>query len=380
MSTSANVKSIQALADLKTMLARYGGDVQETLQRMARTIEQTRHTLTERQNHWRIQVRRCEEQLAQARAALTHCQNSAYTDREGRRHVPDCRRFEQTVSDARRQLDAANQALRNVEQAITQVEAAVHGYEQHARRLSNFVNSDLKSGQALLERKITTLQAYVAGGLIGGAVGLVANVLFNAGSPVEHVTNLQETMLGMLAAGAQLQDSSMIGVGLALLNVAAKDLRHQLGDAGEVLSQQLLTQQFDWHALKFDQPKHGFDRVMQAPGLSAIIVESKVNRAGQFRLGQTNAGEQGSPGWTADKIEKMANPLSAQYSQTNAQLADLIHELGHENVPVVAVAIETESGNASIHYRSAGLEEWQVLKAGEDLTERLRSATTAGGE
>ena len=192
MSTSANVKSIQALADLKTMLARYGGDVQETLQRMTRTIEQTRHTLTERQNHWRMQVRRCEEQLAQARAALTHCQNSAYTDREGRRHVPDCRRFEQTVSDARRQLDAANQALRNVEQAIKQVEAAVHGYEQHARRLSNFVNNDLKSGQALLERKITTLQAYVAGGLIGGAVGLVANVLSNidAASPLPGPTSI----------------------------------------------------------------------------------------------------------------------------------------------------------------------------------------------
>ena len=56
MSTSANVKSIQALSDLKTMLARYGSDVQETLQRMTRTVEQTRHALTERQNYWRMQV------------------------------------------------------------------------------------------------------------------------------------------------------------------------------------------------------------------------------------------------------------------------------------------------------------------------------------
>ncbi len=190
MSTGANIKSIQALADLKTMLARYGSDVQETLQRMTRTIEQTRHTLTERQNHWRGQMRRCEEQLSQARAAFTRCQNSAYTDRDGHRHVPDCRRFEQAVSDARRQLDAASQALRDVEQAIKQIEAAVHSYEQPARRLSNFVNSDLKAGQALLERKIDTLQAYVAGGLIGGVVGLVANVLSNADvtSPLSGTT------------------------------------------------------------------------------------------------------------------------------------------------------------------------------------------------
>ncbi len=190
MSTSANVKSIQALADLKTMLARYSGDVQATLQRMTRTIEQTRHALTKRQNYWRVQVRRCEEQLTQARAAFIRCQNSAYTDREGRRHVPDCRRFEQAVSDARRQLDAAVQALRNVEQAIKQVEVAVHSYEQQARRLSNFVNSDLKAGQALLERKINTLQAYVAGGLIGSAVGLVANALANANaaSPLPRMT------------------------------------------------------------------------------------------------------------------------------------------------------------------------------------------------
>jgi len=218
MSTGANVKSIQALSDLKTMLARYGSDVPETLQRMTRTIEQTRQALTERQNHWRVQVRRCEEQLTQARAALTRCQNSAYTDREGRRHAPDCRPFEQAVADARRQLEAASQALRSVEQAIKQVEVAVHSYEQQARRLTNFLNGDLKAGQALLERKITTLQAYVAGGLIGSAIGLVANAFSNpdATAPLPSMTTATGTWqeLGIVdvpIAQIDLSDSHIQG-------------------------------------------------------------------------------------------------------------------------------------------------------------------------
>jgi len=174
MSTSANVQSIQALDDLKTLLARYGSEVQESLQRMTRAIEQMRQELTERQNYWRAQVRRREEQHAQARAALTRCQNAVYTDHQGRRHVPDCRQCEQAVLDARRQLDVANQSLRNVNQAINQVEAAVHRYEQQARSLINFVNGDLKVGRALLERKINILQAYVTGGAIDSVIDLFA--------------------------------------------------------------------------------------------------------------------------------------------------------------------------------------------------------------
>lgn len=177
MSGLANVKSIQALADLKSALARYASDVQESLRQMTNTIEQTRRALQERQNYWRVQVRRCEEVLSQARAAYARCQNSAYTDRDGRRHVPDCRAYEQQVIQAKRQLDEAIQALRQVEQAIKQVEGVIQSYQQQARRLSSFVGNDLKEGQAMLEHKISILQGYVAGSLISGAVGVVTNLL-----------------------------------------------------------------------------------------------------------------------------------------------------------------------------------------------------------
>ena len=45
--------------------------------------------------------------------------------------------------------------------------------------------------------------------------------------------------------------------------------------------------------IAFDQPHHGFDSLFTAPDLPLIVVESKVNRQGQFRPGQTRAGEQG---------------------------------------------------------------------------------------
>lgn len=212
MSTSANIKSIQVLADLKTMLARYGSDAQESLQRMTRMIEQTRQALTERQSYWRMQIRRAEERLNQAQTAYVHCQNAVYTDRDGRRHTPDCRAYEQQVLQAKRNLDAARQELRQVEQAIKQVEAAVHSYEHQARRLSGFVNNDLKAGQALLERKISTLQGYVAGGLIGSAVGLVANILSNA----DMVSSLPKTTI---STGAW-QEQGIVDVPLAEIDLS----------------------------------------------------------------------------------------------------------------------------------------------------------------
>lgn len=192
MSIGANVRSIQTLADLKTALARYGADAQQMLAQMERTIEQTRQSLAERQRHWQQQVRRCEESVVQARAALSRCQNSAYTDREGRQHIPDCRQFEQAVLEAKRQLDKAVAELRTVEQAIKQVEAAIADYQRQAHRLASFANNDLKEGQALLERKINILQGYVAGGVVTGAMGLIANVLSSLATTVAPVRAWQE--------------------------------------------------------------------------------------------------------------------------------------------------------------------------------------------
>ncbi len=145
-----------------------------------------------------------------------------------------------------------------------------------------------------------------------------------------------------------------------------------MGDVGENLSARLLEEQFQWQEFPFDQPYHGFDRVFTAPGAPIIVVESKVHQKGEFHPGQTKHGERGSPAWIAVKGQKMADPHSAQWSPTNEHLAELIREIGPENVPVVAVVIETGSGRADVYYRQ-GEEAWQPLPQDISLSQALNA-------
>jgi len=69
-----------------------------------------------------------------------------------------------------------------------------------------------KAGQALLERKITTLQAYVAGGLIGGAVSLVANALSN--------TDATSPAPGMTTPAVPWQELGIVNVSLAEIDLS----------------------------------------------------------------------------------------------------------------------------------------------------------------
>jgi hypothetical protein len=147
---------------------------------------------------------------------------------------------------------------------------------------------------------------------------------------------------------------------------------------GEELSARLVREQPGFQELPFDQPKHGFDRVFTAPGLPLIVLESKVSSSGRFHPGQTRHGEQGSPEWIADQAEKMGDPTSAQWSPTNERIAALVKELGPENVPAVAVVIQSETGLADVYVRPAGSDAWQPLREGVSLAEALAGASGAG--
>jgi hypothetical protein len=177
-----------------------------------------------------------------------------------------------------------------------------------------------------------------------------------------------------------------LGVGLTAAAIAvtrwlATDVRHALGAAGEELSARLVREQSGFQELPFDQPKHGFDRVFTAPGLPLIVLESKVVGAhgrAPFHPGQTRHGEQGSPEWIAAQAEKMADPTSSQWSPTNERIAALVKELGPENVPAVAVVIQSETGLADVYVRPAGSDAWQPLREGVSLAEALAGASGVG--
>jgi len=279
--------------------------------------------------------------VGQARAALERCLRSGYYDRDGHYHAPDCSGYEAALAAARRRLGEAEAELATARKWLTRVREAEATYRVETRRLERMASVNIPRARALLSRKIADLEAYLAVSAVSSA--MVAGV-------------------ALAAAGG-----AAVGAAIALLRSREGDLRRVLGAQGEQIAAQLVAEEFDLKELPFDQPAHGFDRVFAAPGIPVIVVESKVASDGKLHLGQTRAGEQGSPEWVAATAEKMADVRSAQWSPTNERIAALARELGPENVPVLTVVINPTTETADVYYRQGGSETWLPLQQGLSL-------------
>ncbi len=179
--SSANVKSIDALSEMRGSLAQFRAEAQSALDSAAMEIQRTQAWLQERLQHWGNVVRRCEAAVRQGQAALTRCQNSGYYDRDGHYHPPNCSAQEAALYQAQRQLAEAQPELQKVQQAKRAVNEAVAAYQREAQRLAGLLSNDLPKAAALLERKISILDGYVgmsvpmnAGGL-GNSVSTVTD-------------------------------------------------------------------------------------------------------------------------------------------------------------------------------------------------------------
>jgi hypothetical protein len=362
---SAHVLSIQALEEFKGHLTRFNAQAQEILNATEIEIRRTLDWLQERLNYWRNEVRRRQEILTQAERALAACRAGGWYDKNGYYHEPPCTAQWEAVHRARTYLAEAEAELRTVQEWTRLVERQAEEYHRQAQRLKAWLDGELPKANAFLERKITTLQSYIAMGMSSG--GYVTT------PPVQAVGGTFATAVGLATLGAGLTTAA-----IAVIRWLAGDVRHALGMVGEELSARLVREQPGFQELPFDQPKHGFDRVFTAPGLPLIVLESKVSSTGQFHPGQTQHGEQGSPEWIAAQAEKMADPASSQWSPTNERIAALVRELGPENVPAVAVVIQSETGLADVYIRPAGSDTWQPLQEGVSLTEALAGTGGVG--
>ncbi len=167
--SSANVRSIQTLTDLKTRLARFGAESQAALQRMEIELRRTLEWLDERRRHWEGQVRRCEEIARQAQAAVQWCHDSAFWDPyTGQFYVPDCSGPEATLRRAIEWLRKAQSELANVRRATSALQEAGSAFQRQAQRQNRLTEKELVEAQAFLERRAAALEAYIAVGS-GGA-------------------------------------------------------------------------------------------------------------------------------------------------------------------------------------------------------------------
>jgi len=160
MSVSANVRSIQALGEMKGALKRFRQESQQALNGADLSIRRTLEWLEERHRYWQREVRRRQKIVARARAALTTCQNSSYVNSKGVYIRPNCSAEERALLKAQLRLREAESELRNVRQWAKLVQQATTDYQRQAQRLTTFLRSDLLKATGLLDRSITILQSY----------------------------------------------------------------------------------------------------------------------------------------------------------------------------------------------------------------------------
>lgn len=213
MSAQANVFAIHALDELRGALGRFAGEAQQVLGASAQEIRRVQDWLAERQAHWQREVRRRQEILHQAQAALRHCQSQVYYDPQtGRSYQPDCSAFEAQVVRARVYLAEAEAELQNVMRWARLVQQAVVDYERQAQRLGGMLTVDLPKATALLGRSATILQSYTSMSSAASSAGMVTTPAApftgqatTAGDWVEH--GIQDVPLDQI----DLSDSHVKG-------------------------------------------------------------------------------------------------------------------------------------------------------------------------
>ncbi|GIV78346.1 MAG: hypothetical protein KatS3mg050_2740 [Litorilinea sp.] len=367
----ADVRSIQALADLRSTLLRFGAETEAALRAMDAQVRQTLKYLSERQRYWEVQVSAAEEEYKRARAALQACQSRRHIDsRTGRSYAPPCTQENQRVLRASLARAKAQDQLRQVLNWRRLVENSAKEYQREAGRMADWLRQELPKASGLLENKVNTLYDYTSS-RPGGAPPF-DSATFTTQSPADVTARIAALLMSPPPEGIDPDRLDSLGLArLAILDWLRRGpWQRALGDVGEMLAADLAWREGNLCEIPFDPPYHGFDRIFLTPDGRVVILESKVHTRGKFYPGQTQHGEQGSPEWIAAQVEKMADPSSAQWSPANECIAALIREVGPERTPVVAVVIETETGQAHIYHRQ-GDAPWTPLQKGISLGEVL---------
>jgi hypothetical protein len=156
MSESAQVHSIELLKRLHGVLARFGVDAQAALDSGAGEVRRAGAALAERLKYWQQQSHKRQEELNQARAALSH----ARALRKGQ--SIGCVEQELAVRKAQERLREAEGKILAVRRWQRELPELVKEFEGPARALSGYLEADLRQTLVLLEAKVAALQAYLA--------------------------------------------------------------------------------------------------------------------------------------------------------------------------------------------------------------------------
>ncbi len=156
MSSSARVSSLDALVDLKAALCIFTAEAREALSAVEMEIRRHQAWLEEQLTYWREVVRQCEDKVFQAKQELVRRRMMRIADRP-----PDTSEQEEALQIAQARLAHAEEKGDKTRRWLRLLPEAVIEYEGPARQLAGVLEADMPKADALLERKIAALEAYI---------------------------------------------------------------------------------------------------------------------------------------------------------------------------------------------------------------------------
>jgi hypothetical protein len=158
LNNAADVRSIEALREMHATVCKFRTDAQDGLLSADLSIRRANDYLVEKLHFWQAAVRKCEEEVFQAKQELKQRQYVGYDGR-----VPDTTVQEESLKRAQGRLRYAQEKVETVRRWMTKLPNQVSEvYEGPARQLGATLESELPRALALLERRIMALEAYTA--------------------------------------------------------------------------------------------------------------------------------------------------------------------------------------------------------------------------
>lgn len=261
MSRTANVQSIDALAELRSALVRFRGEAEQSLAETSRAIDQTREWLRDRMLFWQCAVEEWMEKLQLARRALEACMNSGDRD-----NPPSCDRYEEAVVHARRMLAIAEEELLNVQRWTRVVEEAIANYERPARAFADQVGNGISSATASLAGSIASLDAYTA-------LQAPARLSSSVSDPINPYS--AERIVTSIAQSVAVGAAGLVVAGIAALGALrrAEPARFPPGTPRLAATDDWSLSRANALVATIPSGQHGFTGILYQPHAGIVVLE-----------------------------------------------------------------------------------------------------------
>lgn len=156
MSDPANVRSLDALRNLRIALLRFENEARRSTSALIVEAQRVLNWLQlEQPQYWKRQVQLAYQQLAEARASLMKCKMRRTGD-----FRPTCYDEQKAVERCKRRLEKSRHMVEAIKSWTIKSSHELDEYTSRAAQLNRCLDGDIPRAVALLENLVTSLEKY----------------------------------------------------------------------------------------------------------------------------------------------------------------------------------------------------------------------------